>query len=93
MNTGVYHVYTSTYRYILVYTSTYWYIPVCICIYCNYILSIQDSVGHIIMYNLLVDTEQEQDKGDPNLCPEDEDDFLRPDTEGMEGAISKFWMA
>ncbi len=37
-----------------------------------------------------VDTEQEEDEGDPNPCPEDEDDFLRPDAEGMEEAISRF---
>ncbi len=37
-----------------------------------------------------MDSEQEQDEGDPNPCPEDEDDFLRPDAEGIKEAISKF---
>jgi hypothetical protein len=37
-----------------------------------------------------VETEQEQDEGDSNPCPEDEDDFIRPDAQGMEEAIRKF---
>ncbi len=32
----------------------------------------------------------EEDEGDPNPCPEDEADRMRPDAEQMEGAISNF---
>ncbi len=39
----------------------------------------------------VMDTEQEENEGDPNPCPEDDDDFIRPDAEGTEEAISKFW--
>ena len=38
-----------------------------------------------------MDTAQEEKEGDPNPRPEDEDDFIRPDADIMEEAISKFW--
>ncbi len=38
----------------------------------------------------MADTEQEEDKGDPSPCPEDEDYFIRPEAQRMQEAISKF---
>ncbi len=35
-------------------------------------------------------TGQKQDKGDPNPCPEDDADLMRPDAEEMEEAITNF---
>ncbi len=39
----------------------------------------------------VVGKEQGKNKGDPNPCPEDDNDFIRPDAEGMEEAISKLF--
>jgi hypothetical protein len=38
----------------------------------------------------VVETEHEETEGDPNPCSEDDADFIRPDSEQMEEAISKF---
>ncbi len=36
----------------------------------------------------MLDTENEENEGDPNPCPEDNDDFIRPDSDAMEERIS-----
>ncbi len=35
-------------------------------------------------------TGHEEDEGDPNPCPEDDADLMRPDAEKMEEAICNF---
>ncbi len=37
-----------------------------------------------------MDTEQEEEEGDPYPCPEDKEFFMRPGADSMEEATSKF---